>query len=220
MVADALDVILLGPVGAGKGTQARRIATRYDVPHIASGDLLRAHRQRGHRARSRGQELHGARRARARRPGDQHDPRSHASSPTRSTASCWMAFRARWRRPARLDDELTKGPRAQAGAVPRGAVRDGSSTAPPIAGRAARVRRRTTTASTRRASSDVCDLDGGPLYQREDDRLDVVSERIKVYIQDTVPVIDYYRERGHPARDRWHARHPGACARRAIERER
>jgi len=39
-----LDLVLLGPVGAGKGTQARRIATKYGVPHIASGDLLRAHR--------------------------------------------------------------------------------------------------------------------------------------------------------------------------------
>jgi adenylate kinase len=42
----------------------------------------------------------------------------------------------------------------------------------------------------------VCDLDGGELYQREDDRIEVVSERIKVYIEDTVPVVDYYRERG------------------------
>ena len=42
----------------------------------------------------------------------------------------------------------------------------------------------------------ICDVDGGELYQREDDRLDVVSERIKVYIQDTVPVVEYYRERG------------------------
>ena len=42
----------------------------------------------------------------------------------------------------------------------------------------------------------ICDIDGGELYQREDDRLEVVSERIKVYIADTVPVVDYYRERG------------------------
>jgi adenylate kinase len=42
----------------------------------------------------------------------------------------------------------------------------------------------------------VCDIDGGELYQREDDRPDVVSERIKVYLKDTVPVVDYYRERG------------------------
>ena len=44
--------------------------------------------------------------------------------------------------------------------------------------------------------SGVCDLDGGELFQREDDELDVVSERIRVYIQDTVPVVEYYRERG------------------------
>jgi adenylate kinase len=42
----------------------------------------------------------------------------------------------------------------------------------------------------------VCDLDGGQLYQREDDRLDVVTERIKVYVHDTIPVADYYRQRG------------------------
>jgi adenylate kinase len=34
-------VILLAPPGAGKGTQGERIATRYDVPHISSGDLFR-----------------------------------------------------------------------------------------------------------------------------------------------------------------------------------
>jgi len=42
----------------------------------------------------------------------------------------------------------------------------------------------------------VCDVCGGELYQREDDRPDVVSERIKVYLRDTVPVLDYYRNRG------------------------
>jgi len=42
----------------------------------------------------------------------------------------------------------------------------------------------------------ICDLDGGELYQRDDDRAEVVSERIKVYIQDAGPVVDYYRQRG------------------------
>src|SRR5207237_6994115 len=44
--ASKMDQVLRGPVGAGKGTQARRIAIRYNVPHIASGDLLREHRRR------------------------------------------------------------------------------------------------------------------------------------------------------------------------------
>jgi adenylate kinase len=37
-----LNVLLLGPQGAGKGTQAARIAAEYGIPHIASGEILRA----------------------------------------------------------------------------------------------------------------------------------------------------------------------------------
>jgi adenylate kinase len=37
-----LNVLLLGPQGAGKGTQAARISTEYGIPHIASGEILRA----------------------------------------------------------------------------------------------------------------------------------------------------------------------------------
>jgi adenylate kinase len=40
-------VILLGPPGAGKGTQAQRIAQRYRLPHLSTGDMFRDHIQRG-----------------------------------------------------------------------------------------------------------------------------------------------------------------------------
>jgi adenylate kinase len=40
-------VLLIGPPGAGKGTQARCIGRALGIPHIASGDLLREHRRRG-----------------------------------------------------------------------------------------------------------------------------------------------------------------------------
>ncbi len=35
-------VLILGPQGSGKGTQAKRIAASYDAPHVATGDILRA----------------------------------------------------------------------------------------------------------------------------------------------------------------------------------
>jgi adenylate kinase len=38
----ALNVLLLGPQGAGKGTQAKRISADYGIPHVASGEILRA----------------------------------------------------------------------------------------------------------------------------------------------------------------------------------
>lgn len=40
-------VILLGPPGAGKGTQAQRIAQRYRLPHLSTGDMFRDHISRG-----------------------------------------------------------------------------------------------------------------------------------------------------------------------------
>jgi adenylate kinase len=189
------DLVLLGPVGAGKGTQARRIATRYGVPHIASGDLLRSHRARntelGLEARSymdRGalvpDNLVITMIVDRMRQADAHRgvlldgfPRTLAQA------------RA-------LDTELTEEGRELKIAlyleVPFDILVDRA---------AGRWTCRTCQATYNYRvkpplQQGICDLDGGELYQREDDRLDVVSERIRVYIQDTVPVVDYYRQHG------------------------
>ena len=37
-----MNVLLLGPQGSGKGTQAKRISAEYGIPHVATGDMLRS----------------------------------------------------------------------------------------------------------------------------------------------------------------------------------
>jgi adenylate kinase len=190
-----LDLVLLGPVGAGKGTQARRIASRYHVPHIASGDLLRAHRaldtDLGRAARS-------------------YMDRG-ALVPDDLVITMIVD---RMRQPDASHGVLLDGfPRtvAQAGALDKEFDLEGRALKLALYLRvpfdvlvkraAGRWTCRTCQATYNYQVNPprqpgICDLDGGELYQREDDGVDVVSARIKVYLQDTVPVVDYYRDRG------------------------
>jgi len=195
LAGNHLDLVLLGPVGAGKGTQARRIARKYEVPHIASGDLLRGHRQRdtelGRQAKSymdRGALVPDDLVItmivdRMRQPDANHGVLLDGFPRTLAQASA-------------LDRELEEEGRLLKMAlyleVPVDVL---------IERAAGRWTCRTCQTTYNYLANPprlegVCDLDGGELYQREDDRVEVVSERIKVYIQDTVPVVDYYRERG------------------------
>ena len=42
----------------------------------------------------------------------------------------------------------------------------------------------------------VCDVDGSELYQREDDKAETVANRINVYLQQTMPLVEYYDQKG------------------------
>jgi len=192
---NTLDLVLLGPVGAGKGTQARRITEKHGVPHVASGDLLRSqvaqNTELGRQAKSymdRGalvpdELVTSMILERMRQPDASRGVLLDGFPPTLPQARA-------------LDKELElEGRRLKLALylqVPFEVL---------VERAAGRWTCRTcqTTYNYRvnpPRKPGICDIDGGELYQREDDRLEVVSERIKVYIADTVPVVDYYRERG------------------------
>ncbi len=42
----------------------------------------------------------------------------------------------------------------------------------------------------------MCDIDGSELYQRDDDKMEMVRIRIRVYLEQTIPLVEYYRKRG------------------------
>jgi adenylate kinase len=42
----------------------------------------------------------------------------------------------------------------------------------------------------------ICDIDGSPLYQRDDDTEETQKRRIEVYFKQTAPLLDYYQEKG------------------------
>jgi adenylate kinase len=195
LAANALDLVLLGPVGAGKGTQARRISTRYGIPHIASGELLRTHRQ---------QDTELGREAKA------YMERG-ALVPDDLVITMIVE---RMRRPDAAHGVLLDGfPRtlAQARALDAEFEEEGRKLKlaiyleVPFHDLVDRAANRWTCRTCQATynyrvnpprTRGICDLDSGELYQRDDDRLDVVSERIKVYIHDTVPVVEYYRSEG------------------------
>jgi adenylate kinase len=195
LAADALDLVLLGPVGAGKGTQARRISDKHGVPHVASGDLLRWHRAQG-------TEL-------GRQAGSYMD--RGALVPDALVISMILD---RMRQPDASHGVLLDGfPRTlpQARALDKELEAEGRELKLALylqvpydvlveraAGRwTCRIGGETYNYRVNPPRTPgICDVDGGELYQREDDRLEVVSERIKIYLADTVPVVDYYRQRG------------------------
>jgi adenylate kinase len=191
----ALDIVLLGPVGAGKGTQARLISRKYGIPHVASGDLLREQQQvgtaLGKQARlymDRGKLVPddlviGVIVERLRRP-------------DAARGFLLDGFPRTVQQAQALDAELQYERRALDLAlyleVPTEVL---------VARASSRWTCRTCQATYNATSNPpqvpgVCDLCGGELFQREDDRTEVVAERIRVYVRDTVPVVNYYGERG------------------------
>jgi len=188
-------IILLGPPGAGKGTQAQVISTELGLPHISSGDIFRENLKNqtelGRLAKGymdRGELV-----------------------PDDLTISM---IRERLSRPDAAPGALLDGfPRTPAQAVALSTMLagfDGKVNAVPyINVPDAVLIERLTGRWTCRAQghifhekfsppkqAGICDNDGSELYQRDDDKAETVMHRIRVYLEQTMPLIQYYQQRG------------------------
>ncbi len=194
-------VILLGAPGAGKGTQAKRISERYGIPQISTGDLLRENISRGTQlgleARSRmergelvpdelvckmvaerlaqpdcarGFILDGFPRTVAQAEWlDKHLAENHVFDKEKgNSAPVVIQFAVEYNQ---LLQRLT-----------------GRRTCP-TCGRIYNVHTQPP------LKEGVCDIDGSALVTRKDDRDDVILERLRTYELQTLPLVNYYRQR-------------------------
>ena len=188
-------LVLVGPPGAGKGTQAEFIAEHFGVPKISTGDIFRANVSGGTDLGKLAKKYMDA--------GD--------LVPDEVTNAM---VRDRLAQPDAVDGYLLDGfPRnvAQAGELDKMLAEIGSplSVVLDLEVDFDEVVKRL---SGRRvckacghvwhleydppAEAGVCDRDGGQLYQRDDDHPETVRHRLEVYHQQTEPLIGFYREAG------------------------
>ncbi len=193
-------LVLLGPPGAGKGTQAKKIVERYSIPQISTGDLLRDHVRRG-------------------TPLGLEAKSIMARGELVPDELMYGIVADRLRKPDCANGYVLDGfPRtaAQAGwldAFLEQAVFDNSKRCPlvviqllvdytqlllrltgrrscPTCGRLYNIH------SQPPRFDELCDLDGSKLVIRNDDRQEVISERLSAYENLTKPVAEYYRSQG------------------------
>ena len=118
----AVNLLVLGPQGAGKGTQAKRIAAEYGIPHVSTGDMFRAAQAEGTEFGKQVERIMAAGRLVPDELTIAMIERAPRRSPTRERASCSTASRATSPRPRRST------PCSAASAA--GSTRSSSSTCP------------------------------------------------------------------------------------------
>lgn len=182
-------LILVGPPGAGKGTQAVHLAQHYSIPHISTGDIFRANLKEGTPL---GLQAKGYMDKGELVP----DSVTNAMVKDRLThADTENGF---------LLDGF---PRNVAQAEVLRAVLAEKKTpidaALELAIENAEIIKRLSSRRTCRGCGkifpgqlDKCDSCGGELYQRDDDKEEVIARRLEVYAEQTAPIIAFYRTEG------------------------
>ena len=189
-----MNIILMGPPGSGKGTQAANLATSLAIHAVSSGDLFRDHQRRntdlGQLARSymeRGVYV----------PDDVTIGMitEWINDPDHAAGFVLDGFPRTQAQAQALDEALSD--RGGIDHVVFIRVSD-DELVRRLGGRVicTECQRPYNLNSSPPATAGKCDACVGELYQRDDDKAEVVARRIEVYNQETEPVVHYYRQAG------------------------
>ena len=188
-------MIFLGPPGVGKGTQAVKLSQKYGIPHISTGDALRE-------AVARKTEI--GLKAKSYMDKGTLVPDKVVIGIIRERLArddCRSGFILdgfpRTVKQAEALDEILKAMGVELDAVLNVEAPDGVIIE--------RLSGRRTCRSCGRVyhiiyvppkREGVCDVCGGELYQRDDDKPEAIARRLQVYKEQTAPLIEYYEDRG------------------------
>ena len=184
-----MNLLLYGAPGSGKGTQANMLRTRFGIPHIATGDMLRAEIQAGTPLGLDAQPILAA---------GQYVPDEIMIG----------MIRNRLRKPDSAGGFIIDGfprtvPQAEALDVLMGELGRNLDRVlylkVEVAELLQRLSGRLVCPACQRTyppGTDVCAVDGTALIQREDDKAEAVRPRIEIYLSKTVPVLEHYRGAG------------------------
>jgi adenylate kinase len=188
-------LILVGPPGAGKGTQAVHLAAHYRIPHISTGDIFRANlkngTQLGKQAQSymdRGELV----------PDSVTNEMVKDRLGENDLANGFLldGFPRNTNQAQVLDNILTERN------MPLDAVLELAIDNTEIIKRLSGRRTCQDCAKTfhiifeKPKVDGLCDNCNGQLYQREDDQEEVIARRLQVYDQQTAPILSYYKKAG------------------------
>lgn len=188
-------IVLLGPPGAGKGTQAKVLSEELGLVHISSGDLfrenLKAQTDLGKLAQSfmgRGELVPddvtiGMVKERLSRPDCARGAILDGFPRTPAQADALARMLAETGQKVKVvpyisvpSDELVTRLGGRWTCREHGHIFNEKFNPPAVPGK--------------------CDFDGSELYQRDDDKSETVERRIRVYFEQTSPLIEYYRKQG------------------------
>ncbi len=189
-------IILMGPPGAGKGTQAEMLAKEYSIPHVSTGDIFRNAIKEGTEMGTKAKEymnkgalvpdeiVVGIVKERLQKPD--------------CSAGVLLDGFPRTLEQAEALDEVVQELGIVIDAVINVEVAE-EELVSRLTGR--RVCQKCNTTYHVKYNPpkvrNICDHCGGELYQRSDDTVETVKERLSVYNTQTMPIIDFYKRMGN-----------------------